>query len=145
VGLLVGDGGLPKTVQDRLDNASFLMEKFLETGLSEEDVFLDPCVIPVSTDSEAGPMFLASLRELAGRWPSTHRIAAISNVSFGLPARAHLNRCFLDLAMGSGLDSVILNPMDPSIRQTLMASQTLLGRDSYCRKYLQAFRQGLLD
>jgi 5-methyltetrahydrofolate--homocysteine methyltransferase len=144
VGLLVGDGGLPKTEHDRLDNAAFLIEKFLALGLSEEDVFFDPCVIPVSTEPTAGATCLASLRELEKQWPSTHRIAAVSNISFGLPARSLLNRCFLDLAMGSGLDAVILNPVDQGIRQTLKAAEALLGRDSYCRQYLQAFRQGLL-
>jgi 5-methyltetrahydrofolate--homocysteine methyltransferase len=144
VGLLVGDGGLPKTTQDRLDNGAFLMEKFCKAGFSEEDVFFDSCVMPVSTDPAAGSEFLDSLRELKGRWPSTHRIAAISNVSFGLPVRSLLNRSFLALAMGAGLDTVIVNPTDAGILQSLRAADALLGKDDYCREYLQAYRKGLL-
>jgi 5-methyltetrahydrofolate--homocysteine methyltransferase len=144
VGLLVGDRGLPKTIQDRLDNAAFLIDKFLAAGFSEEDVFFDPCVMPVSTDPNAGSEFLDALRELERQWPSTHRIAAVSNISFGLPARSILNRSFLALAMGSGLDAVILNPLDAGIVQALRASDALLGKDSYCRQYLQAYRKGLL-
>jgi 5-methyltetrahydrofolate--homocysteine methyltransferase len=144
VGLLVGDSGLPKTVQDRLDNAAFLMEKFLPAGFSEEDVFFDPCVMPVSTDPDAGFEFLAALQELEQKWPATHRIAAISNVSFGLPVRSLLNRTFLALAMGAGLDAVIMNPSDKAIVQALRAADALLGKDNYCREYLQAYRNGLL-
>lgn len=144
VGLLVGDGGLPKTIQDRLDNGAFLMEKFSEAGFTEEDVFFDPCVMPVSTDPSAGAQFLDSLREIERRWPSTHRIAAISNVSFGLPVRSLLNRSFLALAMGAGLDTVIVNPLDGAILQALRATDALLGKDDYCRLYLQAYRKGLL-
>jgi 5-methyltetrahydrofolate corrinoid/iron sulfur protein methyltransferase len=144
VGLLVGDRGLPKTIQDRLDNGDFLMEKFFAAGFSEGDVFFDPCVMPVSTEPTAGSTCLDSLRELARRWPSAHRISAVSNISFGLPARSLLNRSFLCLAMGSGLDAVILNPLDKGILQSLRASDALLGQDAYCRQYLQAFRKGLL-
>ena len=143
VGLLVGDSGLPKTIQDRLDNAAFLMEKFGGAGFSEEDIFFDPCVMPVSTDPSVGAELLKALRELEQRWPATHRIAAVSNVSFGLPVRSLLNRNFLGLAMGAGLDAVILNPLDKGMIQTLHAARTLLGQDEYCRGYLQSFRKGL--
>ena len=88
VGLLVGDSGLPKTIQDRVDNAAFLMEKFRAAGFADEDVFFDPCVMPVSTDPAAGAEFLDALRALEKQWPATHRIAAVSNVSFGLPVRS---------------------------------------------------------
>jgi 5-methyltetrahydrofolate corrinoid/iron sulfur protein methyltransferase len=144
VALLTGDKGLPKSVEDRLENADFLMEKLQGAGFADEDIFLDPCVMPVSTDSQAAAVFLHSLQTLQARWPRTHRIAGLSNVSFGLPARALLNRSFLCLAMGAGLDAAILNPADPQVRQVVSASEALLGQDSYCRRYLQAFRKGLL-
>lgn len=145
VALLVGEGGLPKTVQDRLDNAAFLTEKLQETGFSEEDIFLDPCVIPVSTETQAGSVFLESIRALKERWPKAHAIAGLSNVSFGLPTRSLLNHTFLTLAMGAGMDAAILNPTDPNIRKVLLPTGALLGQDPYCRKYIQGFRQGLYD
>lgn len=144
VALLVGDGGLPKTVQDRVDNAQLLMDKLNETGIPDEDIFVDPCVIPVATESQAGSVFLQSLQALKERWPSSHRIAGLSNISFGLPARALMNRIFLALTMGAGMDAAILNPVEPNIRQVLLASGALLGEDAYCRKYIQGFRKGLL-
>jgi len=144
VGLLVGDSGLPKTVQDRLDNAAFLMERFGEVGFADEDVLFDPCVMPVSTDPAAGADLLDALRELEKQWPATHRIAAVSNVSFGLPVRPLLNRSFLGLAMAAGLDAAILNPLDKGMVQTLRAADALLGKDNYCREYLQGYRKGIL-
>lgn len=145
VGLLVGDGGLPKTIQDRLDNAAFLMDKFGEAGFADEDIFFDPCVMPVSTDPVAGADLLEALRELENKWPATHRIAAVSNVSFGLPVRSVLNRSFLGLAMAAGLDAAILNPRDKGMVQTLRATDALLGKDEYCREYLQAYRKGMFS
>ncbi len=145
VGLLTGDSGLPKNVQDRLDNTGFLMEKFMALGISQEDVFLDPCVLPVSTDPTAGSILLQSLYELKKEWPAAHRITGLSNISFGLPARSLLNKNFLVMAMGAGLDAAILDPTDTGIQQSLRASEALLGNDSYCRQYIQAFRQGALS
>jgi 5-methyltetrahydrofolate--homocysteine methyltransferase len=144
VGLLVGDGGLPKTTEDRMKNAAFLLGKLGQAGFAEEDIFFDPCVMAVSTDPSAGAGCLDALRALERQWPRTHRIAAVSNVSFGLPARSLLNRTFLGLAIGSGLDTVILNPVDAGMVQAIRATEALLGKDGYCREYLQAYRQGLL-
>jgi len=143
VALLVGDGGLPKTVQDRLDNAAFLLDKLGETGFAEADIFIDPCVIPVSTDSTAGSVFLQSIPAMKERWPEVHFIAGLSNISFGLPARSLMNRGFLSLAMGAGIDGAILNPTDPNIVQVLLSTEALLGNDSYCRRYIKGFRKGL--
>jgi len=143
VALLVGDGGLPKTPQDRLDNAAFLMDKLGQAGFAEEDIFIDPCVMPVSTDATAGSAVLQSIPALKERWAGVHFIAGLSNISFGLPARSLLNRTFLALAMGAGLDAAILNPTDRQIVQVLLSTEALLGRDAYCRRYIKGFRKGL--
>ncbi len=143
VGLLVGEGGLPKGIEDRMENAEFLMEKLTGAGIPEEKVYLDPCVMPVSTEPTLASSFLGSLAEMEKRWPASHRIAAVSNVSFGLPARSLLNRTFLTMAAAAGLDAVILNPLDKGNIQTIRAAEALLGKDEYCRAYLQAYRKGL--
>jgi 5-methyltetrahydrofolate--homocysteine methyltransferase len=87
---------------------------------------------------------LAALRELEAKWPRTHRIAAVSNVSFGLPVRSLLNRSFISLAMAAGLDAAIMNPSDKGMIQMLRAAAALLGKDEYCREYLQAYRKGIV-
>jgi len=143
VALLVGDGGLPRTVQDRLDNAAFLLDKLRGAGVADPDIFIDPCVIPISTDNAAGGVFLASIRALRESWPDVHFIAGLSNVSFGLPLRSLLNRGFLALAMGAGMDGAILNPTDPNIAQVLLATGALLGQDPYCRRFIKGFRSGV--
>ena len=71
-----------------------------------------------------------------------HIICGLSNISFGLPKRALLNRTFLLMAMG--LDSAILDPLDKRIVATLRAEETILGKDDYCARYLASFRKGEL-
>ena len=100
--------------------------------------------MPVSTDPKAGTIFFETLGELKNRWPEAHRTAGLSNISFGLPARALLNKTFLIMSMSAGLDSAILNPTEPGIYSALKSAEALLGNDSYCRDYLKAFRLGAL-
>ena len=70
-----------------------------------------------------------------------HTICGLSNVSFGLPERKILNRTFAAMAIGHGLDAAICNPMDEDLASALVAADTLAGRDEYCERYLDRFRE----
>ncbi|MEJ2563282.1 MAG: hypothetical protein P8Z42_11415 [Anaerolineales bacterium] len=69
----------------------------------------------------------------------------MSNISFGMPARANINRVFLILAVAAGLDSAIVDPMDRELKAALITTQMLLGRDRYCLNYTRAYRAGLFN
>lgn len=77
--------------------------------------------------------------------PEVHFTAGLSNISFGLPARSFINRAFLTLALGAGLDSAILDPLDRDLRATLLAAELVLGRDDHCLNYTRAHRAGLFN
>ena len=68
----------------------------------------------------------------------------MSNVSFGLPQRALLNRVFLAQAIFNGLDAAILDPLDDANMQTVCAAEALAGRDEWCMNYITAYRDGRL-
>jgi 5-methyltetrahydrofolate--homocysteine methyltransferase len=48
------------------------------------------------------------------------------------------------MAIQSGLDAAILDPLDKYITSALRTSQALLGVDEYCGEYIRAFREGKL-
>ena len=76
------------------------------------------------------------------KYPTVNVAAALSNISYGMPARALLNRNFLTLAMEAGLDSVIADPTNREVIGNIYATAALLGKDRFCRKYNNAFRAG---
>jgi cobalamin-dependent methionine synthase I len=78
-------------------------------------------------------------------YPEVQFTAGLSNISFGLPARSFVNRAFLTLALGAGLDSAILDPLDRELRTALLAAELVLGRDDYCLNYTRAYRAGLFN
>jgi 5-methyltetrahydrofolate--homocysteine methyltransferase len=84
-------------------------------GLSPEDLFIDPLVLPLSTGLEEsrrdGIETIEAIRRLQGALPGVHTIVGLSNVSFGLTpaARQALNSVFLHECAEAGLDAAIVH------------------------------------
>jgi 5-methyltetrahydrofolate--homocysteine methyltransferase len=85
------------------------------------------------------------MQELKARFPDLHLISGLSNVSFGLPERRHLNRAFVVLSVASGLDAVIMDPLDRTMVALIYAAEALINRDRFCLKYIEAYHQKRLE
>jgi 5-methyltetrahydrofolate--homocysteine methyltransferase len=121
-----------------------LIEKLTNDGVSPEDIFIDPLVMPISTDKNYGIAVLETIEQIATSFPNVNTICGLSNISFGLPSRRYVNQVFLVMAMTRQLKAVILDPLDKRIMANLIITQSLLGRDEYCEDFLTAFRTGKL-
>lgn len=144
IALCMGEAGPPSGVEDRLATACRLVDRLTSGGLALDDIYVDACVLPVSTGPEHGKAILEAIGQIAARYPGVHISAGVSNVSFGLPLRKLLNEVFLLLLMARGLDTAIVDPCDPQLMMNIRAAEALLGRDEYCANYLRAFREGKL-
>lgn len=144
VGLCMDDEGLPESAARRVEIADRLIADLGAMGVPESDIYIDPLVRPISTESNAALTVLETIATIRGRHKEVHFICGLSNVSFGLPLRKLLNQAFLVLCMGAGLDGAILDPLDSGLMSLLRASEALLGRDDYCLHYIEAFRAGKL-
>ena len=138
--LLMDQDGMPQGVDARLRIADQIVNRLTASGISADRLFLDPMVRPVAVDDQAGREALSVIAALRKTWPECHSVVGLSNVSYGLPARRHLNRSFLLMAMAVGLDSAILNTLDEPLMDLLTAGRTLIGDDEYCMDYLERFR-----
>lgn len=144
VALCLTEEGIPKTPTHRLEVARGLVDELVRAGKPQEDIYLDPLILTVATDWQAGATALKTLQLFRQELPGVKAIMGLSNVGFGMPQRRLLNRTFLAMAMALGLDAAILDVRDASLMATLTASRALSGRDKWCRGYLQAFREGKL-
>lgn len=138
--LCLDDEGLPKSADKELSIAEKMVSFLDKEGVNPQDIFVDPLVRPVAVDQEAGILFLNSLQKIKKSLPQVKTIAGLSNVSFGLPRRKLLNRAFLMLALKSGLDAAILDPLDKDIFAALSSTRALLGQDPGLRNYLSSVR-----
>lgn len=143
VALLLHDG-VPADVEGRMQAFERILALADDCGLPRGRLFIDPLVTALATDEEgdAFAVFAQCCREIRACQAGVHIIAGASNVSFGLPARKHVNRAFLALALSAGLDSAICDPTAPDIQGILYAARALLGEDELCGEYLRAYRSG---
>ena len=150
-----GRGGLPTGVADRVANAEAIVEQAVRRGLDLGAIHVDPLVIPVAVEPDAGAQFLEAVAQLRARFgPRLHLTGGLSNVSFGLPARRLLNDTFIRMAAEAGVDSAIIDPIaadlrrvfgrDPDAPPSRLAADVLTGADAYGLEYLGAFRAGAL-
>lgn len=145
VALCMSDAGMPETTDDRLANADKLINSLVKNNVPIGNIFVDPLVQPVSTNSEFGFEFLNAVEGIMTRFPGVHTMCGLSNVSFGLPIRKFMNQAFAVMAIAKGLDGLIINPLDPLMMASLITAETLAGRDEYCTKYLKAYRNKRFD
>ena len=145
IALCMSAAGTPSSVDDRLQTATRLVERLTGAGVELDDIFVDPCVIPISTGPENGPAVLDAIGCITKRFPGVHTSVGLSNVSFGVPVRKLVNETFLMLLLSRGLDAAIVDPCDRQLMANIAAAEALLGRDEFCVQYLRAFRAGKLE
>ena len=144
VALALDDAGIPGSTEARIDVIHRLVAATRAAGIPDERVYVDPLVMTISTNVQSANIAVATMRAVKAAYPAVHMTSGLSNVSFGLPARALVNRTYLTLAVEAGLDSAILDPLDRELKATLLATELLLGKDRHCLAYTRAFRAGLL-
>ena len=138
IGLALNENGLPTTAQQRVDNASHILERCLEYGLKKEDVIIDCLTLTVSAQQDQARETLEAVRMVTNDL-GLHTTLGVSNISFGLPARSHITENFLIQAMYAGLDLPIVNPNIEGIMDAIYSYKVLSGEDKDSVKYIERF------
>ncbi len=143
IALAMDEKGIPKTGDDRLVVARRILTETRRQGLPDQNLYIDPLAMAISTNIQSGQIALGTMRAIRAEFPDVHLTCGLSNISFGLPARSHINGVFVTLAMEAGLDSAILDPLDRDMKAVLITADLVLGRDRHCLAYTRAFRAGV--
>ena len=138
IALTMDDEGIPPDAARRVAIARTIVERAESLGIPREDVIVDCLVLTVATESEAGLVTLEAVRRVKEELGVNQTLGA-SNVSYGLPERDVLNDAFLAMTITAGVTCPTVNVA--RVRQTVLATDLLLGRDRYARQYIKAYRQ----
>lgn len=144
---------MPTGTEERMVRAIEMVEMAQGHGLPLSALHVDPLVIPIGVDAEAGTAYLEAVRQLRERYgPDLHITGGVSNVSFGMPARRLISDVFLDLCVQAGQDSGIVDPVAADIARALtpdrdaeayrLAADLLTGADAFGVEFIDAFRSG---
>jgi cobalamin-dependent methionine synthase I len=145
IALAMDEKGIPKTKEDRLSVIRRLLGETRKLGIADSSLYFDPLAMTIATGQDNGMVFFDTIRSIRAEFPEVHITCGLSNISFGMPARAYINRIFLTLSMQAGLDSAICDPNEHEIKTTMIATELLLNHDKHCLKYTKAFRAGVFN
>jgi len=145
IALCMDDKGMPTSSDDIVGRARTLVAELNKVGIATSDIYIDPLVQPISTDSTKGVMVLNAVRAIKAERPEVHITGGLSNISYGLPQRHIINRTFVTLMMEAGMDSAIIDPLDKKIMASIRTADMLLGKDSFCMQYLKGVRSGVIE
>ncbi len=139
--LTMDDNGMPEDLDGRLRITREIVALLEQNGIAHDRAFVDPLVRPASTHPGQAVFILDAIRTTRREFPDIHIALGLSNISFGVPGRNHLNRAFLAMLVAAGCDGAIIDPCEPGMMAMLLASRAVLGLDEFCMDYLAAYRE----
>jgi 5-methyltetrahydrofolate--homocysteine methyltransferase len=139
--LLMDDRGIPKTTEERLEIAQNLYQNLVKADIPPDYIFFDILVLSVAVEPNAALVALETIKAIRSTFPQSHITCGVSNVSMGLPARKLINRAFLTMAITAGLDALLIDVRDQTLKSSVYACKALTNQDPYCLEFLQAYRE----
>ncbi len=140
IGMANDERGISTDPQARLEVARKIVQRAADHGIPAADVVIDPLVLTVGADHNAGRVTLETIRLIKTEL-GVNTSAGASNVSFGLPDRPALNSAFIAMCIAAGLTAAIINPLEPAVRVSILAADLLAGHDAYGGKWIKDFRK----
>lgn len=116
IALTMGKSGIPVGADERVTIAvETIIPHLMEIGFPMENLIIDPLVLTVSGCQEYCPELIGAVNMLQYAWDPAPMISVgLSNVSNAVPKenRPLINRVYLSMLMGVGLQMMIADPLD---------------------------------
>ncbi len=114
---VITDQGCPPDVDSRVESIMDTVAYANELGISNEDIWVDPIILPVSADQKQVREALEFIKILPDLLPGVKSAVGLSNVSNGTPPhlRGILNRTYMVMLEKNGLYSAIADVLDPEL------------------------------
>lgn len=123
VALTMGKSGIPVSADERVNIAiEKLIPRMLEIDYPVSDLIIDPLVLTVSGCQEYCPELIEAVRTLQVVWDPPPAVSVgLSNVSNAVPNvnRSLINRVYLAMLMGAGLQMMIADPFDAELKEVV--------------------------
>jgi len=111
------DKGCPPDIDSRIESIMDTVTHANELGIPNEDIWVDPIILPVSADQKQVREALEFIGMLADLLPGVKSTVGLSNVSNGTPEelRGILNRTYMVMLGRNGLYSAIADVLDAEL------------------------------
>lgn len=142
VGLAIDENGVAATSEGKVEIGMRTLAAAAEAEVAMDDVYLDPIILPVNCEQKTPGIVLQTISQFKLLSdPAPHVVIGLSNLSQGASERPLINRTFLALAIGAGLDASIHDPLDQELTHTMITAELLMNKAIYSDSYLKAYLQ----
>jgi cobalamin-dependent methionine synthase I len=114
---VITDKGCPPDIDSRTESIMETVALANELGIPNEDIWVDPIILPVSADQKQVGEALEFIKILQDLLPGVKSTVGLSNVSNGTPEelRGILNRTYIIMLGRNGLYSAIADVLDKEL------------------------------
>lgn len=140
VALCLDEDGIPETADGRLAVAKKIYETAAEYGIDKKDILVDALCMAVSSDKNGALVTLETVRKIRDEFGGK-TVLGVSNVSFGLPMREHINAAFFLMALQNGLSAAIINPNSEAMMAVYDSFLVLTAKDENCGRYIGVYAE----
>jgi len=137
--LAYNETGISNDSIKRIKVAEKIIEKAKYYKLPIEDIVIDCVALSSGVDSNFANITLETVKKVSSEL-NISTVLGISNISFGMPMRNHLNLSFLSIAIANGLNAAIIDPTKEGVVETILAADYLTGRDKYGKMFISYYR-----
>jgi 5-methyltetrahydrofolate--homocysteine methyltransferase len=138
IGLVQDDEGIPKDAERRIAIAHKIVNAVEKAGIPREDVVIDVLTFAIGAEAKSGLDVLEAIRRIREELGMNMTMGA-SNISFGMPARPVINNAWVSMVIAAGATALIVDAA--KVRASVLATDLILGRDRFARRFIEDHRQ----
>jgi cobalamin-dependent methionine synthase I len=136
-------GGIPTSTEARITLITeTLVPQALEAAVPLKNLYIDPFVTALTCDQPHAPNTVNTLRLLkVAAEPVPNTLVHLGDISDGVSAdvRGLVNRTYLVMLMGAGLDAVVMDPLDAEAQAFMRIVKERDGRTPLSRLLLRLY------
>lgn len=142
IGLCMDKQGSPQDVNKRVELGATIFSEAVEKGLPEDRVFLDPIIMPLKFLQDQASNVLEAIRQFTLlSSPPPHIICGLSNIASQTTEPELINRVFLVMCIGAGLDAAICDVTDEQLVNSAITAELILNKQIYSDSFIKAYRE----
>ncbi|MDO9574068.1 MAG: methyltetrahydrofolate cobalamin methyltransferase [Candidatus Contubernalis sp.] len=141
IGLAMNEKGVPKDAESRVALAMELCACADGYGISMEDLYIDPLMLPVNVGQDHGPEVLETLRQIKTLSdPPPKTTIGLSNISQGTKKRELINRICAVMLIAAGLDTAVADACDDELMEAIATARLIMNLDIYCDSFVKVYK-----
>jgi 5-methyltetrahydrofolate corrinoid/iron sulfur protein methyltransferase len=138
--MTIDETGVPPDAEGRAAVGAAVVARAQEQGLDMTDLYIDPVVLPVKAAPQQAKAVLGAIARLRQMLdPAPNFVVGLSNVSHRCRRRTLLNRVFLSMCIGAGLNAAVMDVLDADVLHEAVTAEVFLGRHLYSEDYVGTY------